>query len=386
MWYKVKRIMMRPNGVEKQVRPTFVPRTFTISRTEKSNMSSWWTYSDDAAWLTAGSWDFDDFFWYSAVLLNTSGVETAEMKQSWWVFTGAMTTLGNITSWDNVMIKFPVRWIKMTKSWSTVTLSITEELNKTWYQYYAHSTWTLSNPWTPKNAFYLWAYKAYGNSNGLKSRSWNRPTANQAQGTFCTRAKANGSWYNIIWYYQRMYVNCLYMMKYGNPNSQSVVWQWYTSWSQSVAWGTTDSVRAATYWTTSGYQQIKLFWLENWWGNVWEWVWWAYLNGKILYTQLSWYSWALSGWESTGNTIQSSSWMSSIVWNNKTLFWNNAAVTNNNTYYCDVVYSSNSGILSAGCSWAAGSEGWTFGLNWTNSANGAAAGIGTRLMYLNWLT
>lgn len=357
-------------------------RTFTISRTEKSNMSSWWTYSDDAAWLTAGSWDFDDFFWYSAVLLNTSGVETAEMTQSWWVFTGVMTTLGNITSGDNVMIKFPVMWIKMTKSWSTVTLSITKELNKSWYQYYAHSTWTLSNPWTPKNAFYLWAYKAYGNSNGLKSRSWNRPTANQTQGTFCTRAKANGSWYNIIWYYQRMYVNCLYMMKYGNPNSQSVVWQWYTSWSQSVAWGTTDSVRAATYWTTSGYQQIKLFWLENWWGNVWEWVWWAYLNGKILYTQLSWYSWALSGWESTGNTIQSSSWMSSIVWNNKTLFWNNAAVTNNNTYYCDEVYSSNSGILSAGCSWGGGSSGWAFGLNWTNSANDAAAAIGTRLMYL----
>ena len=334
------------------------------------------------AWLTAGSWDFDDFFWYSAVLLNTSGIETAEMKQSWWVFTGAMTTLGNITSGDNVMIKFPVRWIKMSKSWSVVTLSITGELNKTWYQYYAHSTWTLSNPWTPKNSFYLWAYEAYGNSNGLKSWSWNRPTANQTRATFCTRAKANGSWYNIIWYYQRMYVNCLYMMKYGNPNSQSVVWQWYTSWGQSSTWGTTDSVRAATFWTTSGYQQIKLFWLENWRGNVWECVWWAYLNGRILYTQLSWYSWTLSGWESTGNTIQASSWMSSIVWNNKTLFWNNAAVTNNNTYYCDEVYSSRSGLLHAGCYWGAGSSGWTFGLNWTGSEDITAASIGTRLMFL----
>ena len=38
-----------------KVRPSADTRTFTITRTEKSNMSSWWTYSDDAAWLTAWS-------------------------------------------------------------------------------------------------------------------------------------------------------------------------------------------------------------------------------------------------------------------------------------------------------------------------------------------
>ena len=148
---------------ETKVRPAYKPRTFTITRTEKSDMSSWWTYSDDAAWLTAGDGAFDDFFWYSAVLLNTSWVETAEMTQSWWVFTGAMTTLGNITSGDNVMIKFPARWIKMTKSWSVVTLSITDDLTKEseWYQYYAFQTWTLASPWTIKDKFYLGAYKWY---------------------------------------------------------------------------------------------------------------------------------------------------------------------------------------------------------------------------------
>jgi hypothetical protein len=201
---------------ETKVRPAYKPRTFTISRTEQSNMSSWWTYSDDATWLTAGDGAFDDFFWYSAVLLNTSGEETAEMKQSWWVFTGTMSTLGNITSGDNVMIKFPVRWIKMTKSWSTVTLSITDEKKKEWYQYYAfQKTGDIDNNTesTATKPLYLWAYLSYNSSNVLKSWSWQTPTASLTMWNCITYSSNNGTWYTIMWYYQRCLLNAYYMMK-----------------------------------------------------------------------------------------------------------------------------------------------------------------------------
>lgn len=333
-------------------------RTFTISRTEWSNMSSWWTYSDDAAWLTAGSWDFDDFFWYSAVLLNTSGVETAEMKQSWWVFTGAMTTLGNITSWDNVMIKFPVRWIKMSKSWSVVTLSITEDPNKDGYQYYAHCTWTLSNPWTPKDAFYLWAYKISNNgSNVLKSWSWKSPEVSQTQATFCSRAGANGSGYNIIWYYQKMYINALYMMKYWNPDSKEIVWYWYSAAGNSSTntWWTNGQTDA-TYGTTANWTtQCKLFWLEDWWGNRSEWIWWVYTDwNNNLCTQLSWYSWTLSWWENTWSVLWAIAnyLLSGIAWTNKGMFWPIAVVSEGygyyNTYYCSYVRNKKSSLL---CCW-----------------------------------
>ena len=241
----------------------YIPRTFTISWEEKSNMSSGWTYSDDAVWLTAGDGAFDDFFWYSAVLLNTSWVETAEMKQSWWVFTGAMTTLGNITNGDNVMIKFPVRWIKMSKSWSTVTLSITEELNKDWYQYYAHRKGS-----DIKDALYLGAYKM---SSWYKSWSWASPLWNQTRYTFRNWVKSaydGSAWtnrYSQITWFPRNYIIALYMMKYGNPNSTSVVWKWYIDTSISSATTTwwTNSQTSATYWTSSATTQMKLFWLET---------------------------------------------------------------------------------------------------------------------------
>lgn len=372
-----------------KVRPTYTPRTFTISWTEQSNMSSWWTYSDDAAWLTAWSWDFDDFFWYSAVLLNTSGAEAAEMTQSWWVFTGAMTTLGNITSGDNVMIKFPVRWIKMTKSWSVVTLSITEELDKAGYQYYAFQTWTLSNPWTPKDAFYLWAYEWYNNGGVLKSWSWRSPTVSQTMSTFCTQAKANWTWYNIIWFYQRMYIEALYMMKYWNPNNATTVWKWYIWWSSRQNTWATNNQTSASYWTSSATTQAKLFWLEDFWGNICEWIWWCYWdnNSHILYTQLSWWSWtSFSWWESTGDTFGTTNWYcpSSIVWTNKSMFSFNWTVNNGNfnTYYswfATVFYWFM--ISSSMYSWS--TRWWIFTrMVYYQDLNYNDTYIGSRLMYL----
>ena len=177
-------------------------------------------------------------------------------------------------------------------------------------------------------------------------------------------------------------------MKYWNPNSQSVVWQWYVWWSSKVNTWWTNSQTNATYWTTSTTQQMKLFWLEDWWGNLYSWVWWAYTDwSKNLYTQLSWYSWALSGGENTWSTIQSS-WsnydLSSIVWNNKVLFWPSGTVSNNNynTYYCDYTYVVASSLATVGCYWSYGSRAGTFYLNVYYSASSSASGIGSRLLYL----
>ena len=382
---------------ENKVRPPFKPKTFTISRTEQSNMSSWWTYSDDAAWLTAGDTAFDEFFGYYGCRLNTSGIETDKITQeeSWWAWKLDITQLGTLTSGDNVMIAFPVRWIKMSKSWSTVTLSITEELGKDWYQYYAHSTWTLSNSWTPQDVFYLGAYKWYSSPNGIKSWSGQTPTVRQTQSTSITLAKANGSWYNIIGFYQRMFVNCLYLMKYGSPDSQTKVGKWYTGWSARVNTGWTNSQTNATYGTTSSTQQVKLFWLEDWWGNVCEWIGWICTDdNKNLWTALRWFTWDIttsSPYENTGTTISHSGAyydLSSIVWSNKWLFAPTATVDNPsyNTYYCDYVSVSSYCLANAGGDWDDGSVAGAFDLGVYQSPSTSYKSFGSRLMYLNWLT
>ena len=379
-----------------KIRPTY--RTFTISWTEQSNMSSWWTYSDDAAWLTAWSWDFDDFFWYSAVLLNTSWVETAEMTQSWWVFTGAMTTLGNITSGDNVMIKFPIRWIKMTKSWSLVTLSITEELNKAWYQYYA-----FSRNWTIKDRLYLWAYKASKVTQWwtqyLRSYSWQSAASSVAWdgisylslSNACTLAQKN-SWYDEITWYQRQYVNALYMMKYWNPNSQSLIWFGYCPWWSSTPQTTwaTNSITNATWWTNIySNWRIKLFWLEDRWGNVQEWLNWVYVAYNwwaVLQTSSTqaFTTWKISTFDKETSTVTAANnYIQSVTWTNDWMFTPTAVQSWQADYYADLFSIWTWSYLLAGWWYyqqKSAYDAWAFCINYFSDSAPSIAWA--RLMYL----
>lgn len=387
-----------PSNTETELQNAYIgeykERTFTITRTEKSDMSSWWTYSDDAAWLTAGSADFDEFFWYYGCRLNSSWEETSKITQtqSWGDGKLDITQLWTLTSWDNVMIAFPVRWIKMTKNWSTVTLSITEWLNKTWYQYYAFTRYG-----TIKDKLYLWAYKWYNSSNVLKSWSWYTASTNISLVNACTYAKSNNSSYNsansnyeeVTWY-ARQYVNALYMMKYWNPNAQSVVWNWYTSQSAQTTWAT-NSITDATGTTnkTSRNSRVKLFWLEDRWGTVWEWVDGAYYSASNrLKTSITWKfnsSWhiATSNFDST--TMVITSWtIKAIIWDNQWMFAISESTGSSwdASYYSDYTGSASSWkYIYVGWAWDYSVAQWVFSTqyNWDTAANQY---MSTRIMYL----
>jgi len=376
-------------------------KTFTISWTEQSNMSSWWTYSDDATWLTAWDTAFDEFFGYSWVRLSSAWVETAEITQenSWWYGKLDITQLGDIANWDNVMIKFPVRWIKMSKSWSVVTLSITDATGREseWFQYYAFqntgdieanaSTTVATKP------LYLWTYlsRYNWNTSQLKSLSWKTPTWNYTMWSAITNAWYNWTWWTITWWYQRCLINAYYMMKYGNPNSQSVVWGWYV-WmsSQQTTW-LTNSQTNATYWTNYYDIQVKLFWLEDWWGNLFQWIGWMFVDSsKNMYTALHDFTANIDTSESqykiAGALTTTSGWycMSKILWTNKWMFWFNWTVNNwsYNTYYCDNVDIGASSLGAGGGDWNDGSTAGAFHTTVGYRTSAANQYIGSRIMYL----
>lgn len=356
-------------------------RTFTISRTEQSDMSSWWTYSDDAAWLTAGSTAFDEFFWYSWVRLNSSWVETSEITQtqSWWGWKLDITQLGTLTSGDNVMIKFPKRWVKMTKSWSVVTLSITNEENKSWYQYYAFTRWT-----TIKDNLYIGAYAM---SSWNVSLSWKAPQwwvspvdfYNNIINTYWV------SWYSMLWIYQRWYISALYMMKYGNPDSRTVVGKWYVSWTAVKNTWATNSQINATYWTSNTSDQMKLFWLEDWWWNsimyvaycMWDSSRHLIVNQTATLTNSSVYStdnYPIGLWGAG-----TSGWFSSIIWTNDCMFLPANANGSETTYYRERTRNQTSRAV---CAWANyWQAGWVFTLDYTTTGSTYAENW-TRLMKL----
>ena len=373
-----------------KVRPTIQPfwDTITITWTETSNPAQFNPiWSDWADWAVAWDTRFDEWFWYSWVRLNNSWVETAEITQagSWWFWNLDITQLWTLTSWDNVMIKFPVRWIKMTKSWSSVTLSMTKTLNKSWYQYYA-----FNKNWTRKNNLYLWAYNWTNSWGYLKSRSWTSAITRFSIDSAVSAA--NAYWWGIYHeetFYAREYINAMYMMKYGNPNSQSVIWQWYVRWSAAQTTWWTDWIITATWATnTSWTWRIKLFWLEDRWGNVNEWLDWARWDGSYSIQTSSSQAFSSSSRitsfdRSVSVPYLSYAWcISSIVWSNDGMFIWTGTSWSTSTYYCDIWAPPTSDIYF--CAWwfyNGQLNSWIFSML-TNSSYSSNAMYWCRLMCL----
>jgi len=376
-------------------------RTFTVTFTETSDPTQFNPiYSDDAAWLTPWSTEFDKFFWYSAVRLNTSWVETNEITQedSGWYGKLDITQLWTLTSGDNVMIKFPVRWIKMSKSWSTVTLSITDAIWKEsdWYQYYAfQKTWDIeanASATVATSPLYLWTYLSYTDGSTLKSWSGKRPQWNYTMWNAITYAWNNGTWYTITGFYQRELINAYYMMKYGNPDCQSVIGRWFVDWnSAATATWWTNSQTNATYGKSTWKYSVKLFGLEDWRGNQRQRVGWMFTDAsKNMWTALHDFTASISTSESQYKNAWaiSHSWsyydISSILWSNKWMFAPTATVNNSNydTYWCDYGYVEASRLAYAGGHWTDSSNAGAFDLSVELSASTTYASVGARLMFL----
>lgn len=379
-------------------------KTYTIKWAETSSpASAFIDYEDDASeftkWAQATYEAMDAFFGFCGKRLSKAWVET------WDVDLENMSSQSWLTSGDNVMVKFPIRWIKMTKSGTTVTLSITDNPNaeEEWFTYYAHSRGTISNP-VKKDAFYLWVYEAStltedGNT-VLKSLSNATVTASQTMQTFINQARNTNSvwyngaeWYDIEGFYQRMYVNALYMMKYANPNSQATIWNGLSSTSKQVSGGSNSMSGSTNGSTANQTSYMKLFGLENRRWNVSEWVGWMCTDwSSNLWTALSGFVWDIkttSPYENTGTTL-SHSWvssnrtLSSIWWTSKSMFAPTWAVSdaNRTTYYCDYANVTASCLALASGSYGSSSDAGAFCLGVTYSASYSYAYIGSRLMFL----
>lgn len=372
-----------------EVRPC-LPRTFTVSWTEVQTPTSWTnTYSDDASWMTQWSTAFDDFFWYEAVAMADDWTIAAILPQKWWVFSSSLTTFANSYSGYNIMIRFPKRWIKMTKSWTTVTLSITEEADKSWYQYYA-----FNDHWVAQDYLYLWAFKASISNSKLKSVVWDNPW-NLSLSSAVNAANAHwwGYHFHVVSWYARQYINALYKMKRANPDSQTAVWMWLvdtssayhiTWWSWSESWNNN-----ATWWESTWTKQMRLFWLEDRWWNVEEWMDWAYFSssGNLKTSK----SWAFSSSSrittfDTDTTVVSSWWyIMSITWTNDWMFACNWRILNTPSYYSDTFSTYSGEYLWAGGRCGSGSGYATAKGAFYITSGGATLSMwytGSRLMYL----
>lgn len=357
----------------------FKKMTVNIDLTN-SNPATCITYADDAIGMTPGSAAWDEFFGHYPVLLQ-NGAEVGKLNRNNFAQfengSAADITSGNA---GDVMIAFPRRGLTINTVGNTLTISMTDDPDNTDFEYMAHTRGT-----TRKDVFYLGAYKGNTISSRLRSLSGKTPTASQTIGTFRTQAQANGAGYENSGFYQLTFRQAMYLLKYRNLDSQTAVGRGYVDGnSAAIATGGTNA-KGMDYGETTGKLQMKLFGLEDFWGNVYEWI-----DGIVtsstrnMLTATTGFNDAGTGYtdQGQGATANIGNYMSKPQGTTKTGFLAKEVTGSATTYFCDSASLTASCVAYFGGDWSTASTAGAFLLRVYYAASASYALIAARLMYL----
>ena len=222
------------------------------------------SYADDASTMSSGkdvaAWQ--EFFGYRPCLFKDGKVVGYLDPTNFTKFengTNADITSGNA---GDVMIQFPRRGVRISKSGKVVTVSMTDNPNDSSFKYYAHQRGS-----TNKDYFYLGVYDGYVSGNKLRSLSGKSPTVSTSLNQFDTYGKANGTGYGCMGYYQWMFIQVMYVLQFkGNLNSQNTV-----GYGNCSSGYTKNTGRSNTNGMIYGDNNVaKLFGIEDIWGNIYQ--------------------------------------------------------------------------------------------------------------------
>ena len=243
--------------IEKHHPPKPLIMTVVIDQAN-SNPLTCITYEDDAKMMEKGSPEWDDFFGSQLVLFK-DGKEVRELEDS---------ELNNLKPEDgDVMVRFPRKGLRIKTVGEKVYVSMTNKVDDPDFKYYAHSRGD-----SPRDAFYLGAYLGYEESGKLRSITGKASTGNKTIGAFRTIAQANGTGYEQLAFYQWTFLQAMYVLKYGNLDSQTALGKGNTSGgNNSKATGETNG-KGIDFGNTDDKTKVRFQWIEDFFGTKYQWL------------------------------------------------------------------------------------------------------------------
>ena len=207
---------------------------------------------------------------------------------------GTASDIAN-TSYDgNVMLEFPKIWVKRTEDANYYYTYIADNQKDSDYKCYANMDATGAEI----DHFYVAAYDGCVVSSKLRSLSGQTPGNTIAGSTFITNALANnpssdyarGGWYISQWC-DRALINDLLILIGKSTNVKETFgfghYEGGTSASSLKQTGTLNDKGLFYGKNVSGYA-VKVFGIENYWGNMWKFCAGLMANGTSVYAKMTW--------------------------------------------------------------------------------------------------
>ncbi|MCL2427400.1 MAG: hypothetical protein FWD05_13825 [Oscillospiraceae bacterium] len=174
----------------------------------------------------------------------------------------------NITGDDgDVMIEFPKMAIKIETKEDIIIVQITndEYAEDRGFKYNAHTR----NNQGDRDNVYIGAYESLTVDDKLRSLSGHASEADASSAIFRTRARANGSGYDMLAFYQQVMLQTLYLIRYKNLDSQGAAGRGHVQGGSAVQslTGALDQAGMFVGSTSTNNQSVKIFGIENLWGG-----------------------------------------------------------------------------------------------------------------------
>lgn len=238
-----------------------------------------------------------------------------------------------------------------------------------------------------KDKFYIGVYKGSLDGSNLRSISGKAPANNKSITQFITHAhntggSGNAKGYEIVNFYKLTFLQVLYLIRFKNLDSQTAVGKGYTGGSVAQTTGVTNS-NPLCYGTNSATGRVKVNGIEDFWGNIWEWIDGIFCDSsRNVRTGDTDIVSAGNGANYTSRVTLSANiggWINDVHATNELGFLIKSSSGSETTYYCDY------GSCYAGCVgyfggyWGNGAGAGAFLLSVSNSLSNAYSYIGARL-------
>lgn len=356
-----------------------------------SNPKTACTYTDDAVGLESNSDVWDEIIGNRPCILDNGSVLGYLNPNDFTKYedgtSAPITTIGK-----DVMIEFPKRGFKKYKEKGILKIRLTDNPNASGYCYKPFSRSAEGD----RDKFYFGVYDAIGSNNKLYSCHGSTPTVNQTRASFRTMAANRGTGYAQQGFYQITYIQCCYLLRFANLNSQEAVGYGFANGNSSATtsgrtnkFGMNSELMSESD-RTGGKESIKCLGIENFWGNIFTWV-----DGITTDANYNVYTCFLPSKFSddttadgqvnqgtSGFSSNTGGYMVDVQDDADKGFLLKANGGSDSTYFCDYAYLYASCVAYFGGSWDGGAGAGTFSLRVTYSASSAYASLGSRLMYV----
>ena len=232
----------------------------------------------------------------------------------------------------------------------------------------------------PGSGKYVGRYTIPGSKSGVTS------TVNITRTTACSNAKKNGDKWHLYDFATYCAIIFLYVVEFADWNCQKKIGPGITNISMHSN-GDTDNMKYHTgrtnYWACDAQNPVQYRWIENIWGNVYQWVDGFNANGTAAYycTDPSKYADdTATGYTNIG-TLPASGWIKDLTVTDNGLLIPKTSGGSETTYVPDYAYSDPDWrVLCVGGDWNEGTYAGLLSFNASTSSSGSYSNVSARLL------